>query len=1228
MEADSLLSELAARVSVGPPVEGYPREISSPMATLVAPSHAICVNHAIPNGTQRVWLDFDGMSEKPISIEATVENRSERLGIVILKLTEPGPFLFDGPVIEPNFTAGQPWETFYSSPSAGDIGIIRGTVAARMEPLLNTSTGQEPPPFIPLKLATVPLDARVIAGSPLVSSDKVIGIMWGVEAPPTSEMVQIPRWLAVPLSGEASKLIGEAVARAYSTDEPAKPRVPTIDPGQPEETADRDLSADMREFDATAFFGKLSQSSRKALANAEAIRVARNRNHVHLEYLIASLFENELGPTRSLFLEHGVDAKALTSMIQESGNVTLPERAQYKTSKIFQLPAVTARVLKALNAAETCAASVGSRQIQSRHLLYGALSVSESKLVSLLNAAGITQTSVPLNGDVVARTPIQESIVYVNSDNPEGKDFLDIERDVRALSAVIAAKDVTPPISIGLFGDWGSGKSFFMRKMDTQIRKCAKGARESKGKSVFCENIVQIWFNAWSYMDTDLWASLATEIFEGLANEIDKDKDLARGTDPATAKARLLASMASARDIVAEEERKRDAAIEELKAVEQHVENLKKSDEEIGKQLGASELARAAYRAVVADKGISDALTEKAKELKIPDAERATSDLKVSLLEVSNTWSALRVALKGWKNPRLWVPLVAVAAAVALFVFVIAPFALKWDLNVAVAKFTTLLTSMTGLITPLVLNARRVLNTLDDFKKEHDALIKQKRDDVEEGCRDLQQQVQQRLAAAEDRAQKARTELNRIEQTLQEMRADRQLLDFIKERSSSSDYVSRLGTVARARRDFKKLSDLMDKNLKERREESTSQRTTADALELPQIDRIVLYIDDLDRCKEAKVVKVLEAVHLLLAFPLFVVVLGVDSRWLLHSLRLHSSAFDSTDSTDNPDEAAHWESTPLNYLEKIFQIPFYLRPMREGGFQRLVHEIVGKVENETVKQSLSETGKQESRETARAAAAAAGGATNEQRSIERETQGNTGTDGSGDQLQTSANNPNSEGGTTETGGSGGTARSAESQHSLEQDKGHSIGGEKEPDTQLEMNPAALRLQSWEREFIKTLHPLITSPRSTKRFVNLYRLIRVSIASEQDLRAFVGTADAGEHRAALLLLAILTGYPDEADELFHDLIVEERTESWWEYIDNWENDVTSGTRTLRLPSDEVAKAASRIRWHELFEKLRLLRKEIPEGQSCDQFVKWAPRVARYSFKSGRVLVSSKDVSFDD
>ena len=51
------------------------------------------------------------------------------------------------------------------------------------------------------------------------------------------------------------------------------------------------------------------------------------------------------------------------------------------------------------------------------------------------------------------------------------------------------------------------------------------------------------------------------------------------------------------------------------------------------------------------------------------------------------------------------------------------------------------------------------------------------------------------------------------------------------------------------------------------------------------VNRIILYIDDLDRCPPEKVVDVLRAIHLLLAFRLFVVVVAVDARWMKRSLK-------------------------------------------------------------------------------------------------------------------------------------------------------------------------------------------------------------------------------------------------------------------------------------------------------------------------------------------------------
>jgi KAP-like P-loop domain-containing protein len=105
------------------------------------------------------------------------------------------------------------------------------------------------------------------------------------------------------------------------------------------------------------------------------------------------------------------------------------------------------------------------------------------------------------------------------------------------------------------------------------------------------------------------------------------------------------------------------------------------------------------------------------------------------------------------------------------------------------------------------------------------------------------------------------------------------------------------------------------------------------------IDRIIVYIDDLDRCRHDVVVRVLETLQLLVGLPHFVVVVGVDSRWLFRSLEVH---FDELLRSDGAAADAEWAATPQNYLEKIFQYSVVLRPIGEAGFGNLIEKVLGR----------------------------------------------------------------------------------------------------------------------------------------------------------------------------------------------------------------------------------------------------------------------------------------------
>ncbi len=103
---------------------------------------------------------------------------------------------------------------------------------------------------------------------------------------------------------------------------------------------------------------------------------------------------------------------------------------------------------------------------------------------------------------------------------PSKQDSLEAEAQAKIFATLLVAEKVRPPLALGLLGDWGVGKTFFMRLMQESVASIAgKGARaESNSDSV--SRAAQIEFNAWHYMDSDLWASLASHIFDGLSEEL------------------------------------------------------------------------------------------------------------------------------------------------------------------------------------------------------------------------------------------------------------------------------------------------------------------------------------------------------------------------------------------------------------------------------------------------------------------------------------------------------------------------------------------------------------------------------------------------------------------------------------------------------------------------------------------------------------------------------------
>lgn len=472
------------------------------------------------------------------------------------------------------------------------------------------------------------------------------------------------------------------------------------------------------------------------------------------------------------------------------------------------------------------------------------------------------------------------------SDHPGGPDILDTGRPVRALCSLIASKEVQPPLSIGLFGEWGAGKTFFIEQMRRRIDALARASRDAES-SAYCGVIEQIVFNAWHYADANLWASIAARVFEGLgSSEQDEVQLLYQQLE--SSQMQLRQAEAEAR--VAEDRAQR-AAREKTEA----------SEEVADVRLELTDL-RAAATDLIDEIEPDDPLLRGVGSTLGRAGPVDLEDLK-GLLTIRGTLAQLFRQAPG--------------TILLLGASLIAAVALAFLYSHALAIGLSLLAAV-GLGLRLVAGPVRLLAAVRAKAKEREEALRRERSaELEARLEQARQEgldARRHLADATREVEEAKHEINGIKN------GDR-LFEFIADRSEHGAYGAYQGVVAVVRRDFEALASLISQH-------------TAEEGDRRRIERIVLYIDDLDRCPADRVVEVLEAVHLLMASELFVVVVAVDPRWLLSSLRRR-----------HPDELTDqdgrlWVPTPEDYMEKIFQVPFCVPQMEDVGYRQLIESLI------------------------------------------------------------------------------------------------------------------------------------------------------------------------------------------------------------------------------------------------------------------------------------------------
>lgn len=726
-----------------------------------------------------------------------------------------------------------------------------------------------------------------------------------------------------------------------------------------------------------------------------------------------------------------------------------------------------------------------------------------------------------------------------DSDDIGSIDWLGITGDVNTLAALIASSHTLPPLSVGLFGDWGTGKSFFMRRLEDRVTILANAARAAASgtpprPSFYCRYVAQITFNAWHYVEADLWASLATRIFEGLNNYL---QVMYPGEASGKAYRDLISQLESSRAALADAEKRLAVAKVTLCTAQARLESQRHDRD----SRTLAELAERQPELHTDVKRLSSALGLEENKAPVSEVQKVSTDLRQTRGHLRRSWQALAHYLHGQARRKLLLIFAAFVVAAALL--------LAWflardkPLAATVASAVTLLSGVITTLTLLLAGTQRVLTAADMVVQAKD---RQEQDSINASEREIEQ--------AQERVRLLEEEVARVQQL------EFPTLDsFIQARATSSDYRKHLGLVALIQRDFQALSDLLTASSRRRAAGGVSKGQP------PPVDRVVLYIDDLDRCPPNKVVQVLQAVHLLLAFPLFVVVVGVDSRWLVRSLEHEYDAILSPDKpTENrPGQEGELASTPHNYLEKIFQIPFWLRPMAPDGYGRLIRALAsGSV--------------------------------------------HIGIDAQDTQAETETNAPTD-------GPSGSTPVQDEPQ--VRSAGLPTVASPAPSSAPVDLTPSALIITDDELAYAEKLSLLIPTPRAAKRFINLYRLLKVGLSDKETINLSGGDSIPGEYQAALLLLAVMVGAPAEADTIFRS-IRGHSLNSWTAVIDELRpqpRDDSGATEYYSRAAGQLS-ASGTARWNRLCQILDEIGAPAT-ANGLAPFRSWADRIGRYSFTAG-------------
>ena len=530
-----------------------------------------------------------------------------------------------------------------------------------------------------------------------------------------------------------------------------------------------------------------------------------------------------------------------------------------------------------------------------------------------------------------------------------GSDRLGIANDAIALARLIAIKDLIPPFTVGLLGGWGSGKSFTFNLIEQEIINVQhKYLQDKKESYEYAGHIYVVRFDAWTFSKGDIWSSLMYSILTQLNEQVQVEEMLKKknGNEEYSlldehrklrkneieylkqhgiekldrdAISKPLAAIVEEeyKDLKKELEKKRTelkSKESNLKGIDKGISNLQEEKEQRKETHKAIQIANnevdETYRKVeiVYGREVKNLISEhfsKVKEDVIEHSEETgllSEELIFEPLEtLVNSTKTLWTVFKHGNFTIFKMFLIVLSIAVPAIMI-----HLRGKIDDVLLAIISASTPAFSVIGRFVMKYNQIITPLtEEFHRIKELKEKIAKESKDQSTQNFEDEIEAKTIQRQELLTEIEEQKNDIDAKEKQQRLvqGKNLKEFL-EGKDVSGYESNLNVVHQAKKDL----DLLSNALLNQRNREQFPRGKA---------RIVLFIDDLDRCNDKMVVETLEALKLLVRTEVFVVVVAIDMQYV--TLALENNYKGILRRGTHP--------SGLDYLEKIIQLPYRISPM-------------------------------------------------------------------------------------------------------------------------------------------------------------------------------------------------------------------------------------------------------------------------------------------------------------